>query len=83
MPPRAALRLASFIADHLLNEVIRRNDLDVKEVNAVREEVHKRLGKDASKLTQTGPSPASSAKPDKLTKDISALQRPESLMRPN
>jgi uncharacterized protein (DUF2336 family) len=75
MPPRAALRLASFIADHLLNEVIRRNDLDVKEVNAVREEVLNRLGKNLSKLTETAPSPSSIAKNDKLSKEISVLQK--------
>jgi len=75
MPPRAAFRLASFIADHLLNEVIRRNDLDVKEVNAVREEVRKRLGKDVRKLTNTGLSPKSAANTDKLSKEIAALQK--------
>lgn len=74
IPPRTALRLASFIADHLLNEVIRRNNLDVKEVDAVRTEVLSRLGKNVSKFTKSAPSPENPNETDALSKSITALE---------
>jgi len=72
MPPCTALRLASFIADYLLNEVIRHNDLDVKEVDAVRAEVLSRLGKEVGKFTKSAPSPENPNETDALSKSITA-----------
>lgn len=43
LPERAAIRLAHFVADNLLDELQKRDDLDPKTLEAVKEVVHHRL----------------------------------------
>jgi uncharacterized protein (DUF2336 family) len=73
IPPRAALRLASFITEYFLNEVVQRNDLDIEEVNAVRSEVLDRFSKNSPPQFNTLPAP-------KLSKPWKTLM---SSMKPN
>lgn len=55
LPPKAAMRLAEFLADNLLDVLQKRADLDADTLAAVKSSVHQRLSGGPAKAVHAGP----------------------------